>query len=377
MRAKRGTAAAAGLASPQRGTKTGSRGRMRTRFLHTSDWQLGMRRHFLDEEALPRFMQARLDAIGALGRLAREQECEFVVVAGDIFESNQIDRRTVRRTLDELAAVPVPVYLLPGNHDPHDAASLYRSDEFRQRRADHVHVLDGLVEVRPGLEIVGLAWRSKDPPADLLPDLLPGPLRVCVAHGSVFEPNVQIDRGAFERALGAGTIHYVALGDRHSATEVAPRIWYSGAPEPTAYRETDAGHALVVDVAEECVVECHAVGRWRFVERTCELDSLADVDAVSRFLDGRTGKDCTIVKLRLEGALGLRARARLDEILERHRDLFAAIEVRDGALALLPDDLGELGLTGFAKATADRLAAGHDPAARDALALLFRLGGGA
>jgi DNA repair exonuclease SbcCD nuclease subunit len=350
---------------------------MRTRFLHTSDWQLGMRRHFLDEEALPRFMQARLDAIGALGRLAHERECEFIVVAGDVFESNQIDRRTVRRALEELAAVPVPVYLLPGNHDPHDAASLYRSDEFRQRRADHIHVLDGPVEVRPGLEIVGLAWHSKEPPADPLPDLVPGPLRVCVAHGSVFEPNLQLDRETFEQALLKGTIHYVALGDRHSATEVAPRIWYSGAPEPTAYRETDAGHALVVDLTEECVVERHPVGGWQFVERTCELESVADVDAVGRWLDGRTGKDCTIVKLRCEGALGLRARARLDEILELSRDLFAAIEVRDGDLALLPDDLGELGLTGFAKATADRLAAGDDPAARDALALLYRLGGGA
>jgi DNA repair exonuclease SbcCD nuclease subunit len=350
---------------------------MRTRFLHTSDWQLGMRRHFLDEEALPRFMQARLDAIGAIGRLAREQECEFVVVAGDVFESNQIDRRTVRRALDELAAVPVPVYLLPGNHDPHDAASLYRSDEFRDRRADHIHVLEGLVEVRPGLEILGLAWRSKEPPADRLPELAPGPLRVCVAHGSILEPNVQLDREAFEHALGAGTIHYVALGDRHSVTEVAPRIWYSGAPEPTAYRETDAGHALVVDLGEECAIVRHPVGRWRFVERTCELDALADVDAVARWLDGRTGKDCTIAKLRLEGVLGLRARARLDEILELNRDLFAAIEIRDDALALLAGDLDELGLAGFAKATADRLAAGGDPAARDALALLFRLGGGA
>ena len=353
---------------------------MRTRFLHTSDWQLGMRRHFLDEEALPRFMQARLDAIGALGRLAQERECEFIVVAGDVFESNQIDRRTVRRALDELAAVPVPVYLLPGNHDPHDAASLYRSDEFQARRADHIHVLDGRAEVRPGLEIVGLAWRSKEPPSDPLSDLGPGPLRVCVAHGSVLEPNVQLDREVFDRALAAGTIHYVALGDRHSATEVAPRIWYSGAPEPTSYRETDAGHALVVDLAGvtgECAVERHPVGAWRFVERTCELDSLADVEAVGRWLDGRAGKDCTIVKLRCEGALGLRARARLDEVLELNRDLFAAIEVRDGGLALLPDDLGELGLTGFARATADRLAAADDPAARDALALLFRLGGGA
>ena len=34
------------------------------------DWQLGMRRHFLDEDALPRYMQARIDVIKSIGELA-------------------------------------------------------------------------------------------------------------------------------------------------------------------------------------------------------------------------------------------------------------------------------------------------------------------
>jgi predicted HTH transcriptional regulator len=36
------------------------------RFLGTSDWQLGMTRHFLSEGAQERFSQARFDAKGAL-----------------------------------------------------------------------------------------------------------------------------------------------------------------------------------------------------------------------------------------------------------------------------------------------------------------------
>ena len=67
------------------------------RFLHTADWQLGMRRHFLGADALPRFQQARIDSIRILGKLAREQDCAFMVVAGDVYESNQIDRTTLAR----------------------------------------------------------------------------------------------------------------------------------------------------------------------------------------------------------------------------------------------------------------------------------------
>src|SRR3990170_664254 len=107
------------------------------RFLHTSDWQLGMTRHFLSEGAQERFNQARFDAIRTLGRVAKEEECQFMLVCGDVFESNQVDRKTVSRALEALKEVPVPVYLLPGNHDPLNAASVYRSGTFIERRPAH------------------------------------------------------------------------------------------------------------------------------------------------------------------------------------------------------------------------------------------------
>ncbi|HOB52800.1 MAG TPA: hypothetical protein PK176_11235 [Acidobacteriota bacterium] len=50
------------------------------RFLHTSDWQLGMRRHFLDEGAQERYAQARFDAVRALGRIAAAEECRVMLV---------------------------------------------------------------------------------------------------------------------------------------------------------------------------------------------------------------------------------------------------------------------------------------------------------
>ena len=103
------------------------------RFLHTSDWQLGMTRHFFSEGVQERFAQSRFDAIRKLGRIAGEEDCRFMVVCGDVFESNLVDRKTVSRALEALKDVSVPVYLLPGNHDPLNAASVYRSTTFEER----------------------------------------------------------------------------------------------------------------------------------------------------------------------------------------------------------------------------------------------------
>ena len=66
------------------------------RFIATGDWQLGMTAHYLSEEARPRFHRARLDAVARIGALAAETGAEFVLVCGDVFETNQIGRASCR-----------------------------------------------------------------------------------------------------------------------------------------------------------------------------------------------------------------------------------------------------------------------------------------
>src|ERR1700752_1362073 len=111
------------------------------RFLPSGDWQLGMTRSVLGDEAQARFADARIAVVRRLGELARAQRCDFALVCGDVFESSKHERRTLARALEAIASIPVPVYLLPGNHDPLDAASVYYSGVFRDAVPAHVHVL--------------------------------------------------------------------------------------------------------------------------------------------------------------------------------------------------------------------------------------------
>src|SRR6476620_7106234 len=162
------------------------------RFVHTADWQLGMTRYFLNGEAQPRYSAARRDVVAGIGPLAKDAGAEFVVVAGDVFEDNQLAPRDVSQSLEAMRAIGTPVYLLPGNHDPLDAASVYTSALFTAECPDNVTVLDraGIHEVRPGVQIVAAPWRSKRPTTDLVAYVLAdlpsdGVTRILVAHGGV------------------------------------------------------------------------------------------------------------------------------------------------------------------------------------------------
>ena len=62
-----------------------------------------------------------------------------MVVCGDVFESNQVQRQVLVRALEKMAAFPeLGFFLLPGNHDPVNASSVYQSPTFRQRCPDNV-----------------------------------------------------------------------------------------------------------------------------------------------------------------------------------------------------------------------------------------------
>lgn len=374
------------------------------RFLHTADWQLGMTRHFLAGDAQPRYSAARRDAVAGLGALASQTGAEFVVVAGDVFEHNQLAPEVISQSLEAMRSIGIPVYLLPGNHDPLDAASVYTSALFAAERPDNVVVLDtaGVHQVRPGVEIVAGPWPSKRPTCDLAAaalDGLPadGTTRILLAHGGVdvLDPDpanpALIRLAALEDALGRGVVSYVALGDKHSRTQVGAtgRVWYSGSPEVTNYDdiEPDPGHVLVVDVDDttgDVSVESRHIGRWRFLTLHRQLDTDRDVADLDINLDLLPDKERTVVQLALTGSLSVTARAALDACLDRYARLFARVGTWKSHtdLVVVPADgeFTDLGLGGFAADAVEELVAaasnggaGNADDAHAALALLLRL----
>lgn len=375
------------------------------RFLHTADWQLGMTRHYLNGDAQPRYSAARRGAVAALGPLAAEVGAEFVVVSGDVFEHNQLAPREIGTALEAMRAIGVPVYLLPGNHDPLDASSVYTSALFTSERPDNVVVLDtpGVHQVRPGLELVAAPWFSKAPTTDLVAGVLDdldqdGTTRIVVGHGAVDILVPDKDRpsliglGAVESAIARGAVHYVALGDKHSRMSVGStgRIWYSGSPEVTNYDdiEPDPGQVLVVDIddtveSRPVTVDARRIGIWRFMSLRHAVDDNRDIADLDINLDQMPAKETTVIRLGLTGSLTVTDKAALDACLDRYARLFAALAPWDKQtdIAVMPADgeFDDLGIGGFAAAAVEELVAtarssGDDAEdARGALALLLRL----
>jgi DNA repair exonuclease SbcCD nuclease subunit len=364
------------------------------RFIHTADWQLGMTRAFLPAEAQARAAQSRLNAIRRIGDLAKSHSASFVLVSGDVYDSNSLDLQVVRRSLDAMREAGAQFLLLPGNHDCLDPGSIYRGKAFLDNQPENVTVLDGSTPVEiSGIEVVAAPWRTKRPTVDLawnaIKDLgSPANLRLLAAHGAVStlapDPSnpAVIQVGRLEKALGDGRIHYVGLGDRHSTTQVdsGGRVWYSGAPEPTDFDEVDPGNALVVDLGDEVKVERVPIAEWSYRLIKQDLADDSDADLFCKSVAALPNKTASIVRATLRGTLSMAGRARLDGFFETEAPAFACFAPWNCDVVTQPsnEDLSQLDLGGYAAAAmTELLDNAKDPETRagaeGALALLYRL----
>lgn len=160
------------------------------RFVHTADWQIGMMARGFGAAAEP-MRRARIDAIRNVMAVAEDHKADAVLVAGDLFENNLVAAGLV----EEVAALlnddtRLPVYVIPGNHDPESRDGIYRRPVWGQLR-EHVHVLRAAepVSLADGATLYPCPLVRKtgfeDPTAWIPPREAADGIRIGLAHGTL------------------------------------------------------------------------------------------------------------------------------------------------------------------------------------------------
>lgn len=346
--------------------------------------------HWIPGEERALVKKARLDVLSRIGELCVQAEAEFVVVAGDLFDANTVDDRLIVQTCDLMRSIERPVYVLPGNHDHGGADSVYRSDRFRHRKPNNMHVLlnQDPVPVGDALLLPAPLLRRHETDSTrhinqaLGRDIAPNAIRLGLAHGSVRDfsgqplgesPN-HLDLDLVRRA----ELDYLALGDWHGLKQVDERAWYPGAPEPTGFKENDPGYALVVNVDRPGAmprVESSLVARTRWLRHEARVMNHEQVLALGRWFDALPDPGNTLVRLELDGVLPLEDCTLLERVLKDAEGRLLHLRRRGRGVLPAPtsEELGSLASDGYVRAAIERLRGNPDETAARALQLLWRL----
>ncbi|MBM3470052.1 MAG: DNA repair exonuclease [Armatimonadetes bacterium] len=335
------------------------------KFLHTADWQLGMRAAHAGAAA-SRVREERLAAARRVVEGARAFGAEFILLAGDVFEDNGVDRLLVQKAADILAGFEGPVYIIPGNHDPLTPGSIWNHPVWARGRdeqeggggarpaAPRLLTEEKPVQV-PGGVLFPCPIRAKhsgrDPTAWIPPRDDSGPdargIRIGLAHGTVEgvggdEADHPIPRDAAARA----GLDYLALGHWHStalfaSADGATRMAYSGTHETTGFGERDSGNALIVEIAgpgSAPVVTPVRTGRltWRVIE--AELREPGDLARLRAQIEAHGDAETTLLDVRLDGLCAPTEEEELARVEEIVASRFLHARVDASRLRPFPDD---------------------------------------
>jgi DNA repair exonuclease SbcCD nuclease subunit len=322
--------------------------------LHTADWHLGRRFPTLDEADERQLTRARLDVVDEILGKAEYYDVDAVLCAGDLFDDPQPAEewwKGLAECLERHADAARPVFLLPGNHDPLTAHSVYAAEHaFRRLLPEPVHVVDRddfTFDLGPHAVLYAACCRSQAGEKDLalgLPAREDGDerLRVGMVHGQTFDiEGYQTNFPVATDAPARRGLDYLALGDTHGFRDVTPEaeapIVYPGAPEPTNFGESDAGYVAIVRFrrrGRRPIIRRERVGRWRWRRETCrrpeELRSLRDGEEL----------DNCVLRLTLDMTVSLAEYEEVESILAA----LGGTAATSGRVGILQVDRGELRL---------------------------------
>lgn len=342
-----------------------------THFLHTADWQIGRQYGQFETDDAAMLAEARFEVVARIAALAAERRVDAVLVAGDVFDTQAVSDRTIRRLFAAMSAYTGPWVMIAGNHDAALADSVWSRAMQLGCIPAHVHVplVTGVVDLpQANLAVLAAPLTQRHTYDDVTQafDTLETPagrIRVGLAHGSVagrLPDTIDATNPIAPDRADRASLDYLALGDWHGCLSIDARTWYAGTPEQDRFRGNEPGYVLDVQIGAPGmapVVERIATGRYRWSAWTETLSLSSDAQALAERMAALRADD--VLRLDVQGHVNLETWDALQQAVGE-----AAAQVR----ALLPDlsgvrlepdeaDLAQLRASGYVGEVAAQLQA--------------------
>lgn len=322
---------------------------MSLRLLHTGDLHLGMtfKTRGYPEELRQELVAARFRALERMVAQADQENCQLLVVAGDLFERCSVPEKTVLQAVEILARFGGICAVLPGNHDfinPH--STLW--EHFQKNAPDNVLLLGEMVPY--DLQDHGLDVTLYPGPCDAKhsPDNRIGWISVLparpetrwhlgVAHGALegYSPDFEQKYFPMQPAeLAAAGLDFWLLGHTHVPVPPGESFQdqvfsYCGTPEPDGFDCQHSGSAWLLDVDDDGQVQGQAVetGYYRFLDWERHVHAAHDWGEIKKQLASYFPRG--LVRLTVDGSMPR------EDFEKRHQ---AITELRETALYLEVND---------------------------------------
>ena len=238
--------------------------------LHTADWHIDAPLRQFPEAQRRALRTAMLNLPGQIADLCIREDCDLALLSGDIFDGSWT-REGYEAVYRALERMEIPVFIAPGNHDPHRLDSIW----VRERWPENVYLFRSPDITSYAIEeldcrVYGAAFAAAEAPG-LLEDFQAQCAErhaLLVLHGDPTNPDSPYCPVTAAQIREAG-VDYAALGHIHSRGEFrsgAGLCAWPGCPMGRGWDETGTKGVLIVRLGEAVRTSFHPLKVPRFFE---------------------------------------------------------------------------------------------------------------
>lgn len=304
---------------------------MRTvKILHCADIHIGAAESFLGVLRENRRYET-LITFERIIDIAKEENVELIAIAGDLFDSNNIEQRFIDAVMNKIReAAPIKVVFAAGNHDPLNAQSPFLKEELPQ----NLYVLgtkdEEITFEELKLKVYGRSFESaflKGEEAFSLPtnnDYI----NLLVQHGELKSDLNSEYNAITPKFVKNSGMDYIALGHVHKRSDIGKidntYFAYCGCPEGQGFDELQEKGVYIGQIGKgKCDLQFVSVSKRQHILEKIDISEISGAVEISaeiiNALKEKYGEDYSqnLYKIELIGSVSEDNEINTEEILSR------------------------------------------------------------
>lgn len=304
---------------------------MRTvKILHCADIHIGAAESFLGVLRENRRYET-LITFERIIDIAKEENVELIAIAGDLFDSNNIEQRFIDAVMNKIReAAPIKIVFAAGNHDPLNAQSPFLKEEL----PPNLYILgtkdEEITFEELKLKVYGRSFESaflKGEEAFSLPtnnDYI----NLLVQHGEL-KGDLNSEYNAITpKFVKNSGMDYIALGHVHKRSDIGKIdntcFAYCGCPEGQGFDELEEKGVYIGQIGKgKCDLQFVSVSKRQHILEKIDISEISGAVEISteiiNVLKGKYGEDYSqnLYKIELIGSVSEEDEINTEEILSR------------------------------------------------------------
>ena len=270
-----------------------------TKLLHAADLHLDSPFSSLSPEQAAQRRQEQRGIVTRLVEAANLHGCDALLLAGDLFDSDNVSADTLDALDRAFSACRCPIFIAPGNHDCCRPGSAYLSGVWQE----NVHIfrerkISSVTLRAANLRVFGAGFASPHEDGLLEGFCAPqdGLVNVMVLHGDPQNADSPYN-AVTQRQIESSGLDYLALGHIHQASGLQrageTRYAYPGCAIGRGFDETgEKGAYLVTLDAGDCRLEFLPLGARKYERLSVDISNAdTPLSAVEAALPAQTEDD--------------------------------------------------------------------------------------